>query len=484
MMTIRRSLVWGCLALAGAMLAGCGEGVAGSQREPRTRSTISDNTQLAGAANPSGRPANGEDGPPPLPLIRDVVLQPGFAYVLVPDALVVVALTDPAQPEIAGRLVLAKTPLRMAIDGGHAWIACDQGGLQVASLSQPRNPQLVGAWAPEAGGVTRVAVAGPVAVVAVPGRGMSVLDTSDPAKPVELKSIAISQPIADVALQDDRAYALADKVLLFDIAKPAEAEQVGEYALKQALQSAAPSGAQTLLLTDQGLRLLNFRAPARPQPVSDVTFAALTKALAPAPAAEPEPQPVAETATGGGANHATMLAAEEVPLSATPELAAQPDAPAGDHTPRSIKDSAAGRGQDDDVVKDDQPATPKSPAEARLRVVGGTILVVADGQVTLLEVRDEQKLIPLWRAAEVQDPSSADRLASLLAVGQRDGLLRFWKAADAAWTALGSLKLNDQVSTESLPGTEPLPVSEGARDAMQATPKPSTTRPAGAPGPA
>jgi len=480
MMTMRRWLVWGCLAAVGALFSGCGEGIAGSQREPRTPTGIRDSTQLADGANASSR-AEGEDGPPPLPLIRDVVLQPNFAYVLVPDALVVVSLDDPAQPEIVGRLVLAKTPLRMTIAAGHAWIACDAGGLQVAGLSQPRNPQLVGAWAPEAGGVTRIATDGKVAVAAVPGRGVSVLDASDPAKPVELKSITFPEAIADVALQGDRAYALTDKVLLFDITKPAAAEKVGEYPLKQTLLAAAPVAEQTVLLTSQGLNLLNFRAPARPLPVSDVTFAAITKALTPEPEATPAEQPAADT-TGGGDHGTAMMAAEEVDLSATPELAAQPDAPAGDHTTKSIKESAEEPAEEADEAEDTE--APKPHAEARLRVAGGTILAISDGQVTLLEVREQKSIVPLWRAAGVTNPSAADQLAKLLAVAQGDGLLKFWKSADGAWTALGSLKLNDQVSTESLPGTEPLPVSEGAKNAMQGMPKPSSERPAGAPGPA
>lgn len=488
-MTKRRWLMMSCLATAAALLAGCGEGVAGSQREPRSPSGIRDNTQLAGGADTAGRSADAA-APPPLPLIRDVALQRGFAYVLVPDALVVVALNDPAQPSVAGRLVLAKTPLRMAIAGGHAWIACDAGGLQVVSLSEPRNPQLVGAWAPESGGVTRVAVNEKRAVVAVPGRGVSLLDIADPAKPVEQKSIAINKPIADVALQGERAYALTDRVLLYDVSKPTAAEQVGEYPLKEALTAAAPVAEQTVLLTDQGLHLLNFRAPARPLPVSDLTFAAISEALSPT-ADEPTPQPAVDTTPAPEAATAddgrpVMAAADEVDLSVSPELAALRLGQGGEHNPETIQKSAAG---ETDQAATDEPAvsqdtSPKPAAEARLRVAGGLLLVVADGQVTLLEVREQKSIAALWRADDVVTPTAADRLADLLVIAQHDGLLRLYQSAEAGWKPHGSLKLNDQVSTESLPGTEPLPVSEAAKNAMQATPKPSSDRPAGTPGPA
>jgi hypothetical protein len=400
-------------------------------------------------------------------------------------------LADPAKPEIAGRLVLAKTPLRLNIAQGHAWIACDQGGLQVVSLAQPRNPQLVGAWAPESGGVTRVAVRDKLALVAVPGRGVSLLDIADPAKPTEQKSIAYTQPIADVALQDKQAYVLADKVYLLDIAKPEAATQVGEYAIKQSLVAAAPLAAQTLVLTSNSLQLANFRAAARPRPIAELTWAAVAKALEPARAVQESPEadtPEAATPTaapGAGEHQPTaMLVAEEVSLSTSPELAT---APAGDHAAAGIEASAAGDAEPEPVTAAESAAAavPQAKVESRLRVVDGTILVIADGQVAVLEVQEQKAITPRWRVPDVAQPSAADLLGTRLVIAQADGQLSILDLTAEGLQAVGSLQLSDQISTESLPsGPEPLPVSEGARDAMKNTPQPSSQRPTGAPGPA
>ncbi|MCC7491566.1 MAG: hypothetical protein IT204_04425 [Fimbriimonadaceae bacterium] len=459
-----------------ALLSACGEGVAGSQRETRNEQSISDNTQLAdGSRGETGKAAQ-QDTTPRLPLLRDLQIRGETAYALLPEALALVSLADPAKPVLVSRQVVAKTPRRLVLDGPHAFIACDAGGLQVVAVGQPLKLSVVGTYAPQAGSVSAVAVRNGLAVVLIPGTGAAVLDVSDPAQPQELKVVPLKGTLSDVAIGDDRALVLGTELSLISLSKPKEAAVVGTWSLKEALWALAPRDGFTALLGAGGLRLLNLTVPERPQRTAELTLAALDSALTPAPV---------ETAAAGHASGAALINVEEAPAK-EPASAASADAAAAPGTSASPATAATPGAAQPAAAAD--PAKAATPAEApfapRLVAAGERLFVLRSETLDAVLVVDTKQLRPAWRLSGAPQPRCLAVAGDLLAVGQFDGELSLWRLGAEAPTRLGSLALaNQEPANPPAAATPAPPAPKESVAAMLAAPQPTTARPAGAPRP-
>jgi len=134
--------------------------------------------------------------------VNAVAVQGDTAYVGVGPRLVILDVSDPANPEVLGQSPVypdfvqdvavagdPSTALRQAQDTSsgqvYAYVAAGNGGLRVVDVSDPAAPTEVGSYDPP-GRARAVAVQGNYAYVAYDQRGLRIVDVSDPAAPAEV----------------------------------------------------------------------------------------------------------------------------------------------------------------------------------------------------------------------------------------------------------------------------------------------------------
>ena len=472
-----------CL-VAGWLLASCGEGVAGSQRQGTPASKANDETQLPdGAKSAKGK---SEAAGPTRPVVRDVALRGAYAFVLTPDALLSVSLDDPSKPQVVARQVLPKTPLRLTIDGTYAYVACEAGGLQIVALGQPRSLKLIGTYAPNAGTVTAVDVRSGVALVALPGSGVAVVDVSDPSQPVEQKLVPVKGDLQDVLLGDNRGYVLGRDLTILDLQKPVEATVLGTWQIKEKLQALTRAGDQQLVLAEEGLRLVDLHLPERPLQRAALDTKKLVTALgertwadlAKTPAAPAAPVTVASTsADSAGA----MTAGEEVAASPTPAAKDVPAAKDGTTKDSVTKDAAAAATPPAAAAPAKGAPAGKLATNIRLLIADGRLAVLRGPQVYLLTLVD-QELRPLARLLDPVRPSCVALQATTLVVGEFGGDVTVYDVSKELPVKLGTVTVASQEAPTAPPSDKTaLPVSPATQTNMNQAPDPSTTRPKNAP---
>lgn len=159
-------------------------------------------------------------------------------------------LSNPTEP---GRLGgYSTSPYRVnhvAVAGGHAFLASGGAylgnqwvngeGVVVLNVSNPANPERIGSY-PDLGAVWRLAVQGGYAYVldspdppgvpdAVPARGMVVLDVTEPAAPRRIGSYGEGTWISDLALVGTRAYLVGDTLDIVEVATPSTPVRLGRH---------------------------------------------------------------------------------------------------------------------------------------------------------------------------------------------------------------------------------------------------------------
>lgn len=411
------------------LIAGCGEGVAGNQRQISRGGGVTDGTQLPGSSTGEkpGQPAAPSDN---LPLVRDLAVSGGYGYAVVPDGLVVIDVNDPSQPKTAASRVVARTPLDLAVSDLHAFIACGDGGLQVVSISRPREPSVVGSYAPQNGGVTCVAASDNVAVAGIPGVGAAVLDIGDPAQPREVKLVAGQATIESVTIAGRRAFVSADKLVIIGLDPPAQAEIVATHESTEPLLGLGFAADRLVVADAGGYRLLNALSPANLITVGQVEQAAVVTALAgdepepPAEVEEPEPTVVEEPTDE--------------------DQAAEPDAPA-EPAP--------------DVITPTPAPPTEVPAPPRLAVADGHLYRTdGDEGVWVLAIDGGRRLNPVAHLTDVGRASCVAAAGDLLLVGNAAGDVIVFRWVDNALTRQGSLRLESLRSTAA-PAGQPASVA-------------------------
>ena len=110
-------------------------------------------------------------------------------YVYLADGLglLVLDVSDPTAPIEAGFYNSIGFAVKAQVSGQYVYVAGRDGGLNIADISEPGDPQHVSNYF-KAGSVhvRDVYVSGTLAYVAMEGQGLRVVDVSDPANPEEL----------------------------------------------------------------------------------------------------------------------------------------------------------------------------------------------------------------------------------------------------------------------------------------------------------
>ncbi len=115
-----------------------------------------------------------------------VAVQGHYAYIGVGPRLVIVDISNPAQPIVVGQTrVLPNLISDIALAGSYAYIANSDSGLRIINMSDPTQPVEVGFY-DTPGSAGGVAVMGSYAYIADGYFGLRIVNVSNPANPYEV----------------------------------------------------------------------------------------------------------------------------------------------------------------------------------------------------------------------------------------------------------------------------------------------------------
>lgn len=188
-----------------------------------------------------------------------------FAYLI--DriyGILMVDVRDPAKPKVAGRLHESGRWQCIAVTGPRVFIGGDPGGLAILDNGGAAVARRVGSFM--AGPCWDVAARGTVAFVAC-GVGLRIVETADPARPVELGSIGGMANALAVSLEGDRAYVTGDRGLgdIIDVRDLRRPRRLGRFQTREARGLDAEGNRLLVADVQEGLVIFDVRDPARPR---------------------------------------------------------------------------------------------------------------------------------------------------------------------------------------------------------------------------
>lgn len=216
--------------------------------------------------------------------VLDVAVSGPYAYIGMGPRLLVLNVSDPAHPTLTGQSdVLPGIVQDVAIAGNYVYVIGNEykARLWILSVADPAHPTVVNSLDFQAD-AKRVAVSGNRAYVTVAGKGLQILDISNPASPTLLGTASADGSF--VAVAGDYAYVLGSRLYIVDVANPSSPVQVGVYTYT------LPAGAPLYDLAVGGnhayiakgnyyLEIVNVSNPSQPSPVLTYTVKAFGIAL-------------------------------------------------------------------------------------------------------------------------------------------------------------------------------------------------------------
>ncbi|MBI2939849.1 MAG: hypothetical protein HYY04_05365 [Chloroflexi bacterium] len=205
-----------------------------------------------------------------------------YAYVGVGPRLVILDVSDPADPVLVGRSALLPGVVNgLAVDASHAYIAAGDRGLRILEVgTNPASPTEVGFF-DTSGWTSDVAVVGNLAYLADGHLGLRILDVTNPAGPVEVGAydtpgwtagLAVAGRyvyLADSATRNKDGQNVPGSLRVVDVSDPAHPTEVGSYGSSGDARGVDVVGSYAYLADGRGgLRILDVTNPASPTPVS------------------------------------------------------------------------------------------------------------------------------------------------------------------------------------------------------------------------
>lgn len=206
-----------------------------------------------------------------------VAYQEGLAYVITGPRLVILDVSDPADPVRIGSHEIAVDDGRdIAVAGEYAYFTADDGGLRIVDISDPSHPVEVGscdtpsnAWS--------VTIAEDYAYVTDQMDKLRIIDVSDPTSPT-LESTyrpSIYDHVQDVAVASDAGQVYAyvgysNHLFIVDVTDPGNPAEQGVVATRA--QAVVPVGSYAYVAAgDDGVRSIDVTDPLSPTLVHTVT---------------------------------------------------------------------------------------------------------------------------------------------------------------------------------------------------------------------
>jgi parallel beta-helix repeat protein len=211
----------------------------------------------------TGWEATGQAGGP----TQGISLQGNYAYIGVGPRLVVVDISDPANPhQVGATAMLDDFVLGVTVSGTLAYLAAGTAGLLIVDISSPLNPFVVGSWN-SPGYAEGVTVSDSTAFLADGPYGLRVVDVSNPAAPVEIAHAFDMNYAYAVAVSEGYAYVAAGGagLLLVDISSPAYPVEAGAYDTPGNARGLAVQNDRAYIADERyGLQIINVSDPLHP----------------------------------------------------------------------------------------------------------------------------------------------------------------------------------------------------------------------------
>ncbi len=206
----------------------------------------------------------------PLPgVVQDVAVVGHYAYIADDwEGLRIIDVSNPASPIEAGSYTGIGEAEEVAVAGNYAYVAADWSGLRIIDVSDPVNPREAGFYVTP--GLARgVTVAGNTAYIADDGRGLRVVDVSDRGNPTEVGSYEEMPGWAyGVAVAGKHAYvaAFGAGLRIIDISDLTNLGEAGFYDTPGRAEAVAVgSGYAYVADGDAGLRIVDISNPVAPR---------------------------------------------------------------------------------------------------------------------------------------------------------------------------------------------------------------------------
>jgi hypothetical protein len=201
-----------------------------------------------------------------------VAVSDDYAYLGSGAALIVVDVSVPSSPLVAGWVVLPDVVQDVVFSSGHAYVADGSAGLRVVDVSDPFAPVEV-AFVDTPGHAIGVAVAGNHAYVADDYAGLRVIDVSAPSAPVEVGSVDLPDEAVGVAVSGGHAYVAGWEAGLrvVDVTTPTAPVEVGSVDTPNYASAVAVAGGFAYVADGvSGLRVIDVSNPSAPREVGSV----------------------------------------------------------------------------------------------------------------------------------------------------------------------------------------------------------------------
>ncbi len=199
-----------------------------------------------------------------LAVVRDYVYLIGNEY---HARLWIFSVADPTHPTVVNTVDFQASAQRIAIVGNRAYVTVTGKGLQILDISNPASPQLLGKF-PEGGAF--IAVAGNYAYT-IRGIYFYVVDVSNPISPTRVGTYTLSVDTQVFGLAADgrlASIAAGDRgVLLVDVSTPSSPNLVGTYDTPNWTSDVAISGNLVYVADTSALRILDISTPSSPQQI-------------------------------------------------------------------------------------------------------------------------------------------------------------------------------------------------------------------------
>ncbi|MDW8069364.1 MAG: hypothetical protein RML46_10650 [Anaerolineae bacterium] len=217
------------------------------------------------------------------PVLKAVV-SGTYAYVGMGPRLIVLNVSDPARPVLLGQSdVLPGIVQDVAVAGNYVYVIGNEyrARLWILSIASPNRPTVVNSVDFQAD-AKRMAISGNRAYVTVAGKGLQILDISNPASPQFLGQFPSGSGF--VAVSGNYAYVLSPRLYIVDVTNPLSPTQVGIYTYTMPaggpLSGIAVSGNYAYIAKgNDDLEIVNISDPSRPSPVMTFTVNAFGLAL-------------------------------------------------------------------------------------------------------------------------------------------------------------------------------------------------------------
>lgn len=200
---------------------------------------------------------------------NNVEVDQGYAFVAAGSAgLVVVNVSDPAQPAVVATRDTPGNANDVRIDDRYAYVADGPAGLQIIDIIDPRAPVIVGAI-DTPGDASDVIMANNIAYIADGSSGLVLVDVSSPTSPIVVGSISTGGTARGVDLSGTYAIVADDLpsagLRVINVANPSNPQMTGSLALNGNPKDVRVSGTIAYVPAySGGMHVVDFSTPATP----------------------------------------------------------------------------------------------------------------------------------------------------------------------------------------------------------------------------